>query len=808
MKLSADELRRKIVASTFGFDTTADIEPIREPLAQERAISSIDFAIDLDAQGYNLYALGLPQTDKRRIAHKHLCEWARSQPSPADWCYLRNFADPSSPICLSLRSGAGSRFTQQVAELITNARSRIPDALTSEEFRARSKSLTDSFRATQSSDVAALETEARERGLAMLPTPNGFVFAPAKEGRVMEQEEFLALGESERETLQSAINEMTRKLVERLQHYPQKEQELIGEQTKLKRETASQVLKHLLARMRNEYRDEAIIIAFLAAVETTLADNVDVLVSARQSYGAYSPMATMTAGIGGMPANPERFFDQFKVNLLVDSSLCEGAPVVYETNPSLENLVGQLEHRVEFGTAVTDHNLVRAGALHRANGGVLLVDAQRLVQKPFAWEALKRALSDNCIRIETVGQLMSLSYSVSLTPQTIPLKLKVVLFGSRELYYLLRKYDTDFDELFKVVADFDDFLPWSDDNLREYAGAIASLVEELSLRHLNADAVGRVLEYCSRQAEDRERLTAHTAQVRDLLVEANYMARTQDSELISSQHVDQAIEKRIYRLDRFRERVQDNIARGLITVETSGSKVGQVNGLSVLQIGDTRFGQPVRITATARLGRGELIDIEREARLGGNIHSKAVMIVSAYLGQRYAKDLPFALHASLVFEQSYGGIEGDSASIAEVCALISAISERPIQQGIGITGSMDQLGNTQAIGGVNEKIEGFFDVCQEKGLTGNQGVLIPHANESHLMLRDDVVEAARAGRFHVYTMKNVDDAIRLLFAPEGETEVSPEEIDKAVDENLAKLREASKALANQANGVDGAKANG
>ena len=441
MKLSANDLRRKIGASQFEFDTTADIEPIREPLAQERAISSIDFAVGLDAHGYNLYALGMAQTDKRRIVQKHLAEWAKSQPTPVDWCYLRDFSDPSRPISLAMRCGTGSRFAQQVAEMITDARSRIPDALTSDEFRARSKGLTDSFRATQSSDAAALETEARERGLAMLPTPNGFVFAPTKDGRVMEQEEFLALQESERDALQSAINEMTQKLVERLQHYPQKEQELIGEQTKLRRETASQVLKHLLARMRTEYQSEPIIMQFLASVETALTDNVEVLLSARQPFSTFPAGPPMAPAMGALAPNPERFFDQFKVNLLVDSSPCDGAPVIYETNPSLDNIVGQLEHRVEFGTPVTDHNLIRAGALHRANGGVLLIDAQRLVQKPFAWEALKRAISDNCIRLETVGQLMSLSYSVSLTPQTIPLKVKVVLFGSRDLYYLLRQYD-------------------------------------------------------------------------------------------------------------------------------------------------------------------------------------------------------------------------------------------------------------------------------------------------------------------------------------------------------------------------------
>jgi lon-related putative ATP-dependent protease len=633
--------------------------------------------------------------------------------------------------------------------------------------------LAGSFHQRQSTDSAELEAQAKELGLVMIPSPNGFIFAPMEDGKVIEEKAFLALEEDQRQRVQSAIELMTERLLERLRDYPQYQQQLVQQQRELVRKTASQVIVGRLARIRQRYEIHEVVMHYLKAVEDELIENVDKLVvdethDRRMAFFSDS--------------DPDRFLERFNVNLIVDSSESVGAPVCYESNPSLDNLVGKLEHRIEFGTPVTDINLIRPGTLHQANGGYLLLDAERLMQKPFAWEALKRAIADASVRIETVSQLMNLSYSISLEPEPIPLSVKVVLLGSRHLYHLLRRYDPDFDELFKVVADFDDDVDWTEENVSAYVGLIARTVEEKGIRHLDAGAVARVLEHSGRMVEDRERLSTYICDIRDLLTEADFIAG--EADLITRAHVSKAIEQRIYRLDRFRELIRENVARGLILVETGGVKVGQINGLSVVTIGQLTFGQPIRITATARLGRGELIDIERESKLGGKIHSKAMMIVSSFLGSRFAKENPLSLQASLVFEQSYGGVEGDSASIAEVCALISAIVERPIKQSLAVTGSMDQHGVVQAIGGVNEKIEGFFDICLEQGLTGDQGVIIPATNRAHLMLRQDVVDAVKQKQFHVYTMKTVDDAMALLFAPVGQISADVQELDGAVREQI------------------------
>jgi predicted ATP-dependent protease len=431
--------------------------------------------------------------------------------------------------------------------------------------------------------------------------------------------------------------------------------------------------------------------------------------------------------------------------------------------------------------------MIRPGALHRANGGYLLVDADRLLQKPFSWEALKRAISDRAVRVESVSQLLNLAYSVSLDPDPVALDVKIVLFGDRALYHLLRQHDADFDNLFKIVADFDDYVSWDDDHQAEYAILLARLARNSGIRHLTAAAVASALEQSSRLVEDRRRLSARVKDMEDILREADQLAAVDGVSEIDARHVDDVILRRAYRVDRIRELVHESITRGIILVDTAGSRIGQVNGLSVAQIGKLVFGQPSRITATARLGRGELIDIEREARLGGKLHTKAVMIVSSFIGARYAREHPLSLQASLVFEQSYGGIEGDSASIAEVCALISAIIQRPVRQDIAITGSMDQHGSVQAIGGVNQKIEGFFDICRVQGLSGTQGVLMPRSNMDNLMLRQDVVDAVAAGRFHVYTMTSVDDAMAILFSEPGGPAADPAEINAAVEARVREL---------------------
>jgi predicted ATP-dependent protease len=784
MELTPDQLRRQADPSSLGFASTAEVEPARGRLGQLRAEHALDFAMSMRFDGYNLYALGAPQIGMHDFVRERLEAVATQGSAPDDWCYLNNFDDPSSPHICRLPQGLGRRLRHDVAAFVSRVRSSLPTALTSDEYRHASAELAHRLQQRQSTDTSELQQEAEKLGLTMLPTPNGFAFAPVTEGRVMEQVEFAALDEARRGEIGEAIEHMNKRLMDRLREYPKYHEELLREQRTLMRDTASRVLTRLAAKLRSRYQTYPPAMRFILAAEANLLDNTErILLLEQGEAGALgaSPHAASAAA--------DQFFRQYQVNLIVDNAELQGAPIVYESNPSLDNLVGKLEHRFELGMPVTDVNLIRGGALHRANGGYLLVDADRLLQKPFAWEALKRAISDRCIRVESVSQMLNMTYSVSLDPDPVPLDVKVVLFGDRRIYHVLREYDSEFDDLFKIVGDFDDYVSWDDAHQREYAAMLSRLVRDSGIRPLNAAAVASTLEQSSRMVEDRRRLSARVKDMEDILREADHLAAQSGASEIDGQHIDDVILRRAYRVDRLRELVHENITRGITLVDTQGSRVGQVNGLSVVSIGKLVFGQPSRITATARLGRGELIDIEREAKLGGSIHRKAVLIVSNFIGARYAKEHPLSLHASLVFEQSYGGIEGDSASIAEVCALISAIIGRPVRQDIAVTGSMDQYGTAQAIGGVNQKIEGFFDVCRMRGPSGTQGVLIPASNLDNLMLRQDVVDAVAAHEFHVYSMTCVDDAMAILFAEPGGQLVDPAEINAAVEARVRELHE-------------------
>jgi len=784
VKLTAPELRRQADPAALGFASTAEVEPASARLGQRRAEHALDFAMAMGFPGYNLYALGSPQVGMHEFVQTRLAPLARERDVPDDWCYLNNFDDPSSPRVGRVPAGIGRRFKHDVAEFVTGVRTTLPAAFASDEFRRQAEALGQDLQQRQMSDTSALQAEAETLGLTMLPTPQGFVFAPAEDGKVMEQETFNALDEASRRKIQEAIEHMNARLLERLREYAKVHEALMRKQRELARQTASRVLSSLAARLRSRYQIYPEAIAFIVAAEADLLENTERIVALEHAQ----------AGTGGGPApgvSPQAaadaFYRRYQVNLVVDNADLEGAPVIYESNPSLDNLVGKLEHRFEFGNPVTDFNMIRPGALHRANGGYLLLDAQRLLQKPFAWEALKRAVDDRSLRVESVSARLDLAYSISLEPEPVALEVKVVLIGDRRLYHLLRQYDADFDDLFKVVADFDDDVIWDDEHQREYAGLLARIVSQSGIRHLSAAAVASTLEHSSRLVEDRRRLSARVRDIEDILREADQLAGEDDADVIDEQHVDHVILQRAYRVDRIRELVHESIIRGLILVATSGSRVGQVNGLSVASVGKLVFGQPSRITATARLGRGQLIDIEREAKLGGRLHSKAVMIVANFIGARFAREHPLSLHASLVFEQSYGGIEGDSASVAEVCALLSAIIDAPVRQDVAITGSMDQHGAAQAIGGVNQKIEGFFDVCREQGLSGTQGVLIPRANVDNLMLRQDVVDAVAAGRFHVHAMTSVDDAIAVLFAAPDGPPADPADINARVTRRIREL---------------------
>ncbi|MDZ7670782.1 MAG: ATP-binding protein, partial [Gammaproteobacteria bacterium] len=611
MELKPEQLRRQADAHALGFTSTAELDSAAGRLDQPRAEHALDFAIAMGFDGYNLYALGDPQVGMRDIIRERLETVAAEREAPDDWCYLNNFDDPSSPHVCHFPRGIGRRFKHDMAEFITGVRSLLPAALTSDEFRRESAELGKRLQQRQNTDTAELQQEAQELGLTMLPTPNGFAFAPVADGKVMEQAEFKALEESKRQQINQAIEHMNTRLLERLQEYPRVHEELARQQRQLTRDTASRVLKSLAAKLRSRYQIYPEAMRYILAAEAALLENTERIAVLEQAEAGAMGLPPAQAGAAGVAA--DQFFRQYEVNLIVDNAELSGAPVVYESNPSLDNLVGKLEHRFEYGTPVTDFNMIRGGALHRANGGYLLVEAQRLLQKPFAWEALKRALSDRSLRLESISQMLNLAYSVSLDPDPIPLGVKVILLGNRELYHLLRQYDTDFDDMFKIVADFDDYVVWNDTQQARYVELLAQLVAGSGIRHLTAAAAASVLEQSSRLVEDRRHLSAHIKDLEDILREADQLAAADAAAMIDEQHVDGVILQRAYRVDRIRELVHESITRGVILVETSGARIGQINGLSLAQIGKLTFGQPSRISATARLGSGEFIDIEREA---------------------------------------------------------------------------------------------------------------------------------------------------------------------------------------------------
>ena len=790
--LDAAALRPETAPEVFDFETTAELEPLREGLGQERATRALRFALAMEATGYNPFVLTAPGSDCESMVGAVLRDATAGRSTPSDWCYLNDFEDTMRPRALRLVAGRGRRLRSDADQFVEDLRSVIPAVFEDEEFRSRMKEVAAGFEQRQKQELEEVGEEAERRGLKLLQTPDGFAFAPVREGKVLDKEDFDALPEDEREHLSGAIEEMTHALVERMQELPARQQALIRAQKAVVHEFVEAAVAQLVRGLRRRWQTEPEVIAWLDAVQADAISHAQTILALEQQ--ADSPQKAFTG-----PA-PDSFYTRYRVNLLVDHADDGGAPIVFERNPTLEHLVGRLEHRVEFGNLVADFTLIRPGALHRANGGCLVVEAERLLLRPFAWDALKRALFDGEVRIETATDQLSLGRTLSLDPRAVPLRLKVVLVGQRMTYYLLSAYDPDFPRLFKVPADFADRVDRNDDATRAYARLLAGIAMDEGLRPLRREAVARVLDHGARLIGDAEKLAVHTQRIADLVREADHLAASAGRDVVGRREVEAAIEEHEKRLDRIRADVHERITHGTVLVDTEGAVVGQVNGLAVLQIGEFAFGQPSRITATARLGRGELVDIEREARLGGAIHSKAVLILAAWLGQRFARERPLSLHGALVFEQSYGGVEGDSATVAETCALLSAVAGVPLRQDVAVTGSMNQHGRVQAIGGANEKVEGFYDICATRRLTGTQGVLLPADNVRNLMLRADVVEAVTAGRFHVWAMEGIDDALALLSGLEAGSadeagQFPPESFNGRVNAQLARFSEAAARLA-------------
>jgi lon-related putative ATP-dependent protease len=792
--LEAAALCRRCDLSQFSFDTTADLPDLTEVLGQERAVEAVRFGIGIRREGYNLFALGPEGTGKHSVVRQFLEQKAAQQPTPSDWCYVHNFADAGKPRALRLPPGDGVKLRQTMAHLVDELRTAIPAAFESENYRARRQEIEEEFRERQDRALAELQRRARERGIAMMRTPMGLAFAPLRGSEVMSPEEFQRLPPQEQERVQTEVAALQEQLQKSLMQLPQWDRERREKVRELNHAVALAAVGHLIDDLRRAYAEQAAVVEYLHAVQRDVLDHVEAFRGAAET----PPGAPVEAAPPRQPMDAS-FFRRYQVNVIVDRGQTQGAPVIYEDHPTVYNLVGRIEYMALMGALVTDFNLIKGGALHRANGGYLLLDAQKVLLQPFAWEELKRTLRSREIRLETISQMLSLVSTVSLEPEPIPLEVKVVLFGERLLYYLLSQLDPEFGELFKVAADFDEQMPRDPESHLLYARMIATLARREGLRPCDRGAVARVIEQSARAAGDAEKLSTHLHSLADLLREADYWAAQADHEVIGAADVQRAIDAQIRRADRLRERLQEDINRGTILIDTRGAKVGQINGLSVISLGQFAFGRPSRITARVRLGRGEVVDIEREVALGGPIHSKGVLILASYLGARYASDRPLSLSASLVFEQSYSGVEGDSASSAELYALLSALAEVPIKQSLAVTGSVNQYGQVQAIGGVNEKIEGFFDICRAQGLTGDQGVLIPASNVKHLMLRQDVVEAVAAGQFHVYPVETIDQGLELLTGlPAGERDgqgAFPEgSVNQRVEARLVALAEKRQAF--------------
>jgi len=750
LSLSVDQLYQTCDLTHFDFDTTAKLDSLVKPLGQDRAMEAIEFGVDIKRQGFNVFALGDPGVGKHQLVNAILATRATDGSAQFDWCYVNNFDDPQKPQLLKLESGMGAKLSKDMLQLVEDLLISLPSSFQNEDYRSRRREIEEEMNQRYDDAFSKLRAEAKERNIALIRTPAGYTLAPVVDGSVISPEDYAKLATKEQERIEKVVADLQLELQKAVGQLPMLKREASHRVQELNKEITRLTVEQFIGWLEGQYQEHPQVTRYLTTVKDFAIENAEYFLP--------------------QDGNPDvehvkqkaRAFTPYRVNVIVDNTGASGAPLVFEDNPTYQNLVGRVEYVSEMGNLLTDFTLIKAGALHRANGGYLVLDARKLLGHMYAWEGLKRALKSGEVKIASLQELLSLGSTRTLEPESIPVDVKVILLGEPLLYYLLNQYDPEFAELFNVAADFSGNTDRNPDNQILYARMLATMQQQEGMQPLNKASVGRIIEHASRLAEDGAKLSLNLEGLRQLMQEADYWARKNSSDEIRVDDVEKAIDSQKRRHDRIRERLQEQIIRDIKMIDTDGSKTAQVNGLSVLQLGDYAFGSCARITATARLGVGKVIDIEREARLGGDIHSKGVLIISAYLADKYARERPLPLAASLVFEQSYGGVDGDSASCAEVCVLLSAIGGLPLRQDLAVTGSMNQLGEVQAIGGVNYKIEGFFDICNSRGLTGNQGVIIPAANQVHLMLHADIRDAVKAGKFHIYTASHIDQVMALL----------------------------------------------
>ncbi len=805
-KLSPKQLYKKCDTSKFDFNSTADLEERLSALGQDRAISAVELGINIKSKGYNLFCFGPEGTGKISLVKRILEKEAKLRKTPDDWAYVYNFEEPHKPIAINFAAGTATDFSKDIDELIENLSSALPEVMDSEEYKTTLEIINQKYKSKKDDYIKILQKKAKGKSVSLLHMPVGLVVAPIKDGEVLSPEAFDQLSEKEKQKINADLSLMQAEIESTAQKMPRWEEQQREETENLRKKLAKNIICAPIDELRKKYKSYRQACEFLKSIQKNILDSIDDFMP-QTSENATTPSEDdpLSLLLSRMNKNEEDKWAKFKVNVVVKNVPDSGAPIVLLDHPTQGNLVGKVERIQQYGALLTDFTLIKAGALHQANGGFLLIDARKLLLQPFSWDSLKRALASKSIKIETPGDETTFT-TISLDPEPIPLDVKVILTGDEDLYELLSEKDPDFSDYFKVEADFGTVMDRTPENELEYAKLIGSLSKKKNLRSLNKQAVAKVIEYASRLADDSEKLTAHITSIGDLLREADYWASKSNAKQIGKNHIIQAIDAQIYRSDRINKAMLEQIDKGTILMDVKGERVGQINGLVVYNFSRNSFGKPARITTQVRMGGGEFVDIEREIEMSGPIHTKGVLILQALLSNRFAKRRPLSLSASIVFEQSYGGVDGDSASSTEYYCLLSAISELPIKQSIAVTGSINQFGEVQPIGGVNEKIEGFFEVCKYNGLTGKQGVIIPRTNISNLMLKEEIVEAVENNMFHIWAVDTVDDGIEILTGvkagkPDKNGQYPKDSVNRLVADKLEDYYRAYVRFAQETHGV-------
>ena len=754
--LEAAQVRRRLDPAALPFDTTADVPPLHGTIGQERALDAIDFGLEIATPGYNLFLAGAAGSGRESTILDYLERLAATRPAPDDLVYVHNFDEPGRPRALRLPAGRGCELRRDLDGLLAGAREDIPGALEGEEFEARRQQALADVQLQEEQINEQIQRAARERGFQIQHTPAGIVTIPVRDGRPMAGDALQRLSEAERAELQRRAGELNELVATSVRHLRKLGQEMGERIREVARDTARTAIGPRLELLRERWGDQPGVLALLDDIERTVPDHVSDFRPAEGGEGGLPQLAQLHG------VEREQHLARYGANVVVDHRDADHAPVVVERNPTYYNLIGRVEYRASFGAMETDFRQIRAGALHRAHGGFLVLHALDVLRQPFAWEALKQALLTRELQIENLAEQSSPVPTSTLRPQPVPLDVKVVLVGPPPLYHLLYDGDEDFRDIFKVKADFAPDMDWSDQHVSNYAAFVSRCVQTDGLHHFDRSAVARIVEHGSRLREHQRKLSTRLRDIADVVSEASFWASRAGRDVVGADDVDRAVAKREYRSSLFEERVHELIGEGTIAIDTTGARTAQINGLSTADLGDHHFGRPSRVTARVSVGTGGVVSIQREIEQSGPSHSKGVLTLTGYLAQTYAQRRPLALRATIAFEQSYEGVDGDSASSTELYALLSALAELPIRQDVAVTGAVDQHGRVQAVGGVTAKIEGFFAVCRARGLTGEQGVAIPRANVSHLMLADEVVAAVAAGDFHVWAVETVDEGIELL----------------------------------------------